>query len=155
MAITAINAYRPNKVAFGNTKKVDKDGYENPINRGTEKKLAVLSSIGVSSLIGVTAGGITSCFTKGWKIPTGVGVAAGLASLLLALPSKLYNVGVNAFAKEKEMSVFSRQKEAQANIYNDINKEIQDEDVSLDDKIQHYTTVKMADNGNGMMIKGA
>ena len=53
------------------------------------------------------------------------------------------------------MSVFSRQKEAQANIYNDINKEIQDEDVSLDDKIQHYTTVKMADNGNGMMIKGA
>ena len=35
-------------------------------------------------------------------------------------------------------------------IYN----EIQDENVSLDDKINHYSTVKMADNGQGVMIKG-
>ena len=52
------------------------------------------------------------------------------------------------------MDVFSRQKSAQSNIYEDINDEIQDEDVSLDNKINHYATVKMADNGNGVMIKG-
>ena len=31
---------------------------------------------------------------------------------------------------------------------------IKNDKVSLDDKINHYATVKMADNGNGMMIKG-
>ena len=71
------------------------------------------------------------------------------------LPAKIYNTNVNAFAREKEMDVFSRQKEAQSNIYEDINNEIKDENVSLDDKINHYSTVKMADNGNGVMVKGA
>ena len=61
---------------------------------------------------------------------------------------------VNAFAREKEMDVFSRQKSAQSSIYEDINEEIKDEEVSLDQKINHYSTVKMADNGRGMMIKG-
>jgi hypothetical protein len=53
------------------------------------------------------------------------------------------------------MDVFSRQKEAQANIYADINDEVKDEDVSLDDKINHYATVKMADSGKGLMVKDA
>ena len=52
------------------------------------------------------------------------------------------------------MDVFSRQKSAQSIIYEDINDEIQDDKVSLDQKINHYSTVKMADNGRGMMIKG-
>lgn len=154
MNISAISPVAFNRTSFG-AKKIDKDGYENPVNRSTEKKLAVLSSTGVSALIGVTAGGLTSCAVKGWKIPTVVGAAATAVSLLLMLPSKLYNTKLSAFAKEKEMGVFSRQKEAQANIYNDINNEIKDEDVSLDDKINHYATVKMADNGKGLMVKGA
>ena len=61
---------------------------------------------------------------------------------------------VNAYVREKEMDVFSRQKSVQSNIYEDINDEIKDENVSLDQKINHYSTVKMADNGRGMMIKG-
>ena len=52
------------------------------------------------------------------------------------------------------MDVFSRQKSAQSNIYEDINDEIKDENVSLDNKINHYATVKMADNGSGVMVKG-
>ena len=35
-----------------------------------------------------------------------------------------------------------------------LNDEIKNEEVSLDQKIKHYSTVKMADNGRGMMIKG-
>ena len=83
-----------------------------------------------------------------------IGIVAGLAMLGLTLPPKLYNTKVNAYAREKEMDVFSRQKSAQSNIYEDIDNEVKNENVSLDDKINHYATVKMADNGSGVMIKG-
>ena len=154
MVISAISPVKVNSTNFTAIKR-DRDGYENPINRKTERNLSVLSSIGASALVGGTAAFFTTCFNKGWKLPTGIGIAAGLTTLILTLPSRLYNTKVNAFAKEKEMDVFSRQKSAQANIYKDINDEIKDEDVSLDDKINHYATVKMADNGKGLMVKGA
>ena len=154
MVISAISPVKVNSTSFTAIKR-DKDGYENPINRKTERNLSVLSSLGASALIGGTAALFTTCVQKGWKLPTAIGVVAALTSLILTLPSRLYNTKVNAFAKEKEMDVFSRQKAAQANIYKDINEEIKDEDVSLDDKINHYATVKMADNGKGLMVKGA
>lgn len=154
MPISAISPVSAKGVAFG-AKKVDKDGYENPINRKTERNLAVLGSVGGSALVGVTAGALTTCVTKGWKIPGIVGVAATALTLALTLPSKLYNTKVNAFGREKEMDVFSRQKEAQANIYGAINEEVKNEDVSLSEKVNAYATVKMADNGKGVMIKGA
>lgn len=130
--------------------------YENPINRQSERNLAIWGAVGGSMLVGGIAGGLSTLFNavKGWKVPTAIGAAAGLIMLGLTLPQKLYNTKVNAFAREKEMDVFSRQNSAQANIYEGINDEIKDENVSLDDKINHYATVKMADNGNGMMIKG-
>lgn len=132
--------------------------YENPVNRGTERNLAILATVGGSALTGVIAGGLSTLFPKikatGWKAPTGIGLAAGLLTLGLTLPQKLYSTKVNAFARQKEMDVFSRQKSAQSNIYEDINDEIKDEKVSLDNKINHYATVKMADNGSGVMIKG-
>mgnify|MGYP004684038307 CR=1 FL=1 len=34
-------------------------------------------------------------------------------------------------------------------------KEVKDEDVYLDQKINHYTSVQMANKGNGMIVKGA
>lgn len=134
------------------------ENYENPVSRNTEKKLAILVSSGTAALVGLVAGGISTCFDKikatGWKGPVGVGAAAAVLTLALTLPQKLYSTRVNAYVREKEMDVFSRQKSAQSNIYEDINDEIKDEEVSLDQKINHYSTVKMADNGKGMMIKG-
>ena len=134
-----------------------KENYENPISRKSERNLAILGSVGGSALVGLIVGGLSTVFDKikAKKIyPITIGAAAFLTTLMLTLPSKLYNTKVNAFAREKEMDVFSRQKSAQSNIYEDINDEIKDEKVSLDNKINHYATVKMADNGNGMMIKG-
>ena len=132
--------------------------YENPVNRSTERNLAILMSVGGSALAGLVVGGLSSCFDKikatGWKGPTAIGAAAGLLVLALTLPQRLYNTKVNAYVRQKEMDVFSRQKSAQSNIYEDINDEIKDEEVSLDQKINHYSTVKMADNGSGVMIKG-
>ena len=154
MSIQPISSFSRNVVNFNGQKK---NGYENPINRSTERNLAILGTAGLAALVGVTAWGLTSCLqsVKGWKIPSIIGGCAALFTMILALPSRLYNTKVNAFAKEKEMDVFSRQKTAQANIYGDINNEIKDEDVSLDDKVRHYSTVKMADNGRGVMVQGA
>ena len=36
----------------------------------------------------------------------------------------------------------------------EVNNEVKDEDVDLDQKINHYTTVQMANKGQGVMIKG-
>lgn len=149
----SMNSYQKNASFKSNSQR-----YENPVDRSTERNLAVLMSVGGSALVGAVAGGLSTCFDKikatGWKGPVGIGAAAGLLTLALTLPQKLYSTKVNAFAREKEMDVFSRQKSAQSSIYEDINEEIKDEEVSLDQKINHYSTVKMADNGQGMMIKG-
>ena len=148
MAITPVST---NPVAT----KRNNNFYENPVNRKTERNLAILGSAGWGALAGVTAGGLTSCVTTNKKISTGVGFLAALATILLTLPSKLYTTKLSAFTREKEMDVFSRQKDAQANIYADINKEIKKTEVPLAEKINHYATVKMADNGNGLLVKGA
>lgn len=153
MNISAIgNSYQPVRPMFKS------DKYENPVNRGTERNLAILASVGISALTGAVAGGLSTLFPRikdtGWKGPVGIGALAGLLVLGLTLPQKLYSTKVNAYARQKEMDVFSRQKSAQSSIYEDINDEIQDKNVSLDNKINHYATVKMADNGSGVMVKG-
>ena len=130
----------------------NKPEYENPVNRNTERNLSILSVAGQSAVVGLAGAGLTSFVTKGWKAPAAIGALAASLTTLFLLPSKLYNTKVNAFAKEKEMDVFSRQKEAQANIYQDINKEVKDKDIDLDDKVNHYAKVAMADNGKGMMV---
>lgn len=155
MQVSAINRCCP-KPQFTS----QKNGYENPINRGTEKGLAIWGSIGGSALVGGTAAGIGSCFIKSGaknralKL-SGIGVAAGLLTMAITLPAKLYNTKVRAFTREKEMDVFSRDRELKSNIMEEVDKEVKDEDVSLDQKINHYTSVQMANNGNGMLIKGA
>lgn len=155
MQVSAINRCCP-KPQFTS----QKNGYENPINRGTERGLAIWGSIGGSALVGATAAGIGSCFIKSGaknralKL-SGIGVAAGLLTMAITLPAKLYNTKVRAFTREKEMDVFSRDRELKSNIMEEVNKEVKDEDVSLDQKINHYTSVQMANNGNGMLIKGA
>ena len=161
MFIGGFMAIQP--VSFSNYSKYQtnfkaSENYENPISRKSERNLAILGSVGGSVLVGTLAGLGSSLFPKikekGWKWQLPIGAAVGLIMMGLTLPSKLYNTKVNAYAREKEMDVFSRQKSAQSNIYEDIDNEIKDDKVSLDDKINHYATVKMADNGNGMMIKG-
>lgn len=155
MHISAINSCCPKPQFRGN-----KNGYENPINRKTEKSLAIWGSIGGSAILGTVAAGIGSCFIKSgaknraWKLG-GIGAAVAALGLAITLPAKLYNTKVNAFAREKEMDVFSRDKELKSNIMEEVDKEVKDENVDLDQKINHYTTVQMANNGNGMLVKGA
>ena len=68
---------------------------------------------------------------------------------------EISNVFSMDFVPSKTFSIVFMEKNGEIyNIYEDINDEIKDEKVSLDDKINHYATVKMADNGNGVMVKG-
>lgn len=156
MNVPAINTCCP-KPQFTSSRN---ENYENPINRSTEKGLAIWGNIGAGTLLGASAAGVGSCFIKaGTKNRalklSGIGAAVGAIYLALTLPAKIYNTKVAAFAKEKEMDVFSRDRELKANIMEEVDKEVKDDNVDLDQKISHYTTVQMANNGNGMLIKGA
>ena len=156
MQISAINSCNCPKPQFTSKR----NGYENPINRSSERNLAIWGNVGAGVLAGGIGAGIGSFFIKegtknrAWKIG-GIGTAVALAYMALTLPAKIYNTKVNAFTREKEMDVFSRDRDLKSNIMEEVNKEVKDEDVSLDDKINHYTSVQMANNGNGVLIKGA
>ena len=91
----------------------EKQEYENPVNRKTERNLTVLQASGVSLIAGVTAGGIASCLIKEGakhKVPISVaaGAAVGILTAVLTLPAKLYDRSVKSFVREKEMDVFTR-----------------------------------------------
>ena len=136
-----------------------RSSYENPVNRRTEKGLAVLSNFGGSLLGGLTAAGLASCFLEGGiksnKKLLG-GITAGVTAVLMALtlPAKLYNTKVQSFAREKEMDVFTRDRSLQSNIMEEVDKNVMDPEENLDNKIRRYTSVQMAKNGNGVLIKG-
>ena len=157
MKISAISTNCQKPYFTSNEK--DNSGYENPINRKTESKLAVWGSIGGSVLAGATAAGIGSCFIKSdaphraMKLG-GIGTVVGLVLMALTLPAKLYDTKVRAFTREKEMDVFTRDRELKANIMDEVNKEVKNEDVPLEEKINHYATMQMASNGSGLLIKG-
>ena len=156
MKITAINSYNTIQPKFTS----QKTEYENPISRKTEKGLAIWGSIGGSALAGATAAGISTFFIKSGSAHRalklgGIGTLVGLGVLALTLPAKLYDTHVKAFTREKEMDVFTRDRELKSNIMEEVNNEVKDEDVDLDTKINHYTTVQMANNGNRILIKGA
>lgn len=137
-----------------------KSNYENPVSRGTEKGLTVLESLGAGALLGATAAGISTCFIKETaKHRYGkaglIGLVVMAATMLLTLPAKLYDTKLRAFTREKEMDVFSRDRELKSNLLSEVDKEVKDEEVSLDQKINHYATMQMATNGAGILIKGA
>lgn len=158
MQVLAINSsYRAQ--AF---KAHEQQNYENPINRKTEKKLAVLSSVGGSFLAGTAAMGLATAIQakplnalKNWKLPALVGVAVAAIGLAVTLPAKLYNTKVGSFTREKEMDVFSRDRAAKSNILGAVNENISDENVPLEEKINNYVRVQMANSGSGMVIANA
>lgn len=137
-----------------------KSGYENPINRKTEKGLTIWGSVGTGAVLGATAAGISTCFIKETaKHRYGkaglIGLAVMAATMALTLPAKLYNTKVRAFTREKEMDVYSRDRELKSNLLTEVDKEVKDQEVPLEQKINHYATMQMASNGSGLLVKGA
>lgn len=157
MNIQAIN--RGNVTPYFSANK-SKSGYENPINRKTEKGLTIWGSVGTGAVLGATAAGISTCFIKETaKYRYGkaglIGLAVMAATMALTLPAKLYNTKVRAFTREKEMDVYSRDRELKSNLLTEVDKEVKDQEVPLEQKINHYATMQMASNGSGLLVKGA
>lgn len=138
--------------SFGNSKNEE---YENPISRSTERNLAILETAGSSAIIGLIAWGLSSCVSSNTKATKTIGAAAAALTLLLLLPSNLYNTKVRAFTKQKEMDVFSRDRSLKSNLTEDVDKEVQDKNVSLDKKLDDNLKLQMANRGNAIGIINA
>lgn len=128
--------------------------YENPISRDTERDLAILGSVGAGAVTGLFAGCLSSFLFKPGNKKFGIliGAAAGALSLLLTLPSNLYNTKVNAFVKQKEMDVFSRDRNLKANLTEEVDTEVKNPDVSLDKKLDDNLKLQMANRGGAIGI---
>ena len=141
-----------------NTKALPIEKYENPVNRSTEKGLAILSSSSAGLVLGAGAAGIASCFVEGGfksnkKMLAGIAALTALVYTAVNLPAKLYKTKLQSFAREKEMDVYSRETSLKSNIMEEADKEVRDKTVDLDTKINHYAAIQMANNGSGVMIK--
>ena len=71
----------------------------------------------------------------------------------LALPSKLYNTAVNAFAREKEMDVYSRDKELKSALTEEVHKEVLDPEVSLDKKLDDNLKLQTANRAQALLVQ--
>ena len=121
--------------------------YENPISRKKEKALATLS------VLGAVVGGLVSCLKIGTKKSALIGVGTAVVTAALALPSKLYNTAVNAFAREKEMDVYSRDKELKSALTEEVHKEVLDPEVSLDKKLDDNLKLQTANRAQALLVQ--
>lgn len=155
MNIGKIGAYpaKTSITAFKGGNNSNKTEYENPVNRETEKNLAILSSTAGSLVVGAIVGGLSS--TLGFKTKTGpilLGLAAAAVTLGITLPPALYNRKVSAFVKQKEMDVFSRDRNLKTNLTEEVDKEVQDSKVSLDKKLDDNLKLQMANRGAALGV---
>lgn len=155
MNIGKMNAYsaKTNVIPFNAGGNSGKTEYENPVNRETEKNLAILSSVGGSAIVGVIAYGLGSVIKGGGgKLPSGLGIGAGFVTLALTLPAAIYNRKVSAFVKQKEVDVFSRDRNLKSNLIEQVDSEVQDSKVSLDKKLDDNLKLQMANRGAALGI---
>lgn len=150
MSIGKIGAFstKTNVIPFSGGNNSGKTEYENPVNRETEKNLAILSSVGGSAVVGAIAYGIGRAIKGGGgSLPNWLGIGAGVATLALTLPAAIYNRKVSAFVKQKEVDVFSRDRNLKTNLLEEVDKEVQNPDVSLDKKLDDNLKLQMANRG--------
>lgn len=144
------------KVNFGNENEAKQQAtpaYENPISRKKEKALATLSVIGGSAVLGAVVAGLATTLKLGGKKSALIGAAAAVVVAAITLPSKLYNTAVNAFAKEKEMDVFSRDKDLKSSLTEEVHKEVLNPEIPLDQKLDHNLKLQTANRGSSLFIQ--
>ena len=135
--IQPVNALAP-KVFF----KGRNDDYGNPVNRKMERKLAILNSGGISAAAGALTTVIARSYTATWKNAGLFGIGAALITMMFICPRFLYKSGINSYTKEKEMDVFTKEKEVQKKLLTDVNEAIDSHSQELDDKLEQYSKAK-------------
>lgn len=134
----------------------NQDEYYNPVSVKTERNLAILSSVGTSGVVGAVVAGIVSALKEDTKlfskVPILAGIAAAAGTLALTLPSSLYHTKVNATVKEKEMDVFTRDKELKKDLTTEVHDAVKDPKVSLDDKLNHNLKLQAGNRASTLGI---
>jgi len=165
MNIQKVSLSTPNYSTMTNFKgNQSKDSeYENPVSRSTERNLAILKTTGGAAVLGAIATGLMTCivntekhagegFFKKNKIAVLVGAATSAITLALNLPSSIYNTNVNAFVKQKEMDVFTRDRDLKSNLTEGVDTEVKNPDISLDKKLDDNLKLQMANRGAAIGI---
>ena len=104
--IQPVNALTP-KVSF----KGQYSEFQNPVNRQTEKRLAILNAGGISVATGAVTTAIARSYTSSWKHASWFGLGATAITMLFVCPRFMYKSGIKSYTKEKELDVFTKEKE--------------------------------------------
>lgn len=83
--IHPVNALAP-KVLF----KGQLNGSENPVNRRTERRLAILNAGGISAVTGAVTTAIARSYTSTWKHAAMFGLGAAAVTMMFVCPRFLY-----------------------------------------------------------------
>lgn len=135
--IQPVNALAP-KVLF----KGRKSELDNPVNRKLEKRLAILNAGGISAVAGALTTVIARSYTASWKNAGMFGIGAGFVTMMFICPRLMYKSGINSYKKEKELDVFTKEKEVQKKLLTDVNEAIDQCDSELNVKLENYSKTK-------------
>ena len=116
--------------------------FKNPVNRKVEKRLAILNAGGISAAMGAVTTAIARSYTSTWKHAGYFGIGAAAVTMMFVCPRFMYKSGINSYAKEKEMDVFTKEKEVQKKLLNDVDDAIEHHSADLHDKIENYSKSK-------------
>jgi len=136
-----------NSANFKGEKKETNGEYYNPVDVKTERNLAILTSTGISVVIGAIGTGIVSTLASKKvfsRVPLLAGAAIAAVTLGLTLPLKLYNTKVGATVKEKQMDIFTRDAELKKDLTKEVHDEVKNPEVSLDQKLAHNAQLQLA-----------
>ena len=135
--IQPVNALTP-KVFF----KGRKNELDNPVNRKLEKRLAILNAGGISAVAGALTTAIARSYTASWKNAGMFGIGAGFVTMMFICPRFMYKSGINSYKKEKELDVFTKEKEVQKKLLTDVNEAIDHGVSELNVKLENYSKAK-------------
>jgi len=136
-----------NSINFKGDKKEANNEYYNPVDVKTERNLAILTSTGISVVMGAIGTGLISAVANKKvlsRIPLLAGAAIAAITIGLTLPLKLYDTKVKATVREKQMDIFTRDAELKKDLTKEVHDEVKDPDVSLDKKLAHNTQLQLA-----------
>ncbi len=119
---------------------------ENPVNRKFEKRLALLNAGSISVISGAVMTAIARSYTSSWKHASWFGLGAALITMMFAGPRFLYKAGIRAYRNEKEMDVFTREKEVQKKLLSDVNDAIDNNKNDLASKLENYSKTKLKED---------
>ena len=133
--IQPINALTP-RVSF----RGESGNFENPVNRKIEKNLALMNAGGISAAGGAVMTLLARNYTNSWRHAGIFGVGTAAVAMMFLAPRFMYKAGINSYAKEKEMDVFTREKEVQKKLLSDVNDSIDNKKTAhLSDKLENYS----------------